>query len=86
MKHRIFAYFVIAAATFLFIPSASATWGSFHSMGATKVVGQPSCAQLGSGEVMCVGQSQRRALMANQSVKGKWSGWTNHPGAKNILP
>jgi hypothetical protein len=58
MKHSIFAYLVVSAATLLFIPSASATWSGFRSLGTTKVVGKPSCAQLSTSEVMCVARSQ----------------------------
>jgi hypothetical protein len=86
MKNRIFAYLVVAIATLLFIPSASATWSGFKSLGKTPVVGEPSCVQLAASEVMCVAQSQKHTLMANQSVKGKWSGWTNLSGTVTSDP
>jgi hypothetical protein len=86
MKRRIFAYCVVSAATLLFIPSASATWSGFHSLGTTKVVGTPSCVQLGADEVMCLAQSQQHTLMANEFASGKWSGWTNFSGTVTSNP
>src|SRR5579863_4839303 len=80
MKHRIFAYLVIGAASLLFIPSASATWSGFHSLGKTAVVGEPSCIQLAASEVICVARSQTSTLMANEFSKGVWSGWTKLSG------
>jgi len=86
MKYRIFAYLVVAASTLLLIPSASATWSGFHSLGKTPVVGEPSCAQLGPSEVMCVARSQSNTLMANEFSKGAWSGWTNLSGTVTSDP
>jgi len=86
MKRRIFAYLVVSAATLLFIPSASATWSGFHSLGKTPVVGEPSCVQLAASEVMCVAQSQQHTLMANEFSKGAWSGWTNLTGSVTSNP
>jgi hypothetical protein len=86
MKHRIFAYLVVTTATLLFIPSASATWSGFRSLGTTKVVGKPSCVQLGTDEVMCVAQSQQHTLMTNQFSKNAWSGWTNLSGTVTSDP
>jgi hypothetical protein len=86
MKHRIFAWLVIAAASLPFVPSASATWSGFRSLGTTKVVGTPSCVQLGADEVICVAQSQQHTLMANESASGKWSGWTDLSGTVTSNP
>ena len=81
MKRRIFAYLAVAAASLLFIPSASATWSGFRSLGKTPVVGEPSCVQVAASEVMCVARSQASTLMANEFSKGAWSGWANLSGA-----
>lgn len=86
MKCRIFAYLVVTAATLLFIPSASATWSGFRSLGTTKVVGKPSCVQLAAGQVMCVAQSQQHTLMTNQFSNNAWSGWTNLSGTVTSDP
>ena len=86
MKYRILAYLVIAASTLLFIPSASATWSGFKSLGTTKVAGKPSCAQLSTSEVMCVARSQSSTLMANEFSNGAWSGWTNLSGTVTSNP
>jgi len=80
MKHKIFAYLAVAAASLLFVPSASATWSGFRSLGKTPVVGELSCVQLAASEVMCVARSQTSTLMANEFSKGAWSGWTNLSG------
>ena len=86
MKPRVLNYLLVLAITLLFIPSASATWSGFRSLGKTPVVGEPSCAQLASEEVMCVAQSQQHTLMANQFSKGAWSGWTNLSGTVTSDP
>jgi len=86
MKHRILASLVALSAAALLTPLASATWSGFRSLGTTKVVGNPSCAQLGSGEVMCVAQSETHTLMANQFTSGAWSGWTNLSGTVTSDP
>jgi hypothetical protein len=86
MKHRIFAYLVVSAATLLLIPSASATWSGFRSLGKTPVVGEPSCVQLAASEVICVARSQTSTLMANEFSKGAWSGWTNLTGTVTSDP
>ena len=80
MKHRIFVYLAVAAASLLFIPSASATWSGFRSLGKTPVVGEPACVQVAASEVMCVARGQTSTLMANEFSKGAWSGWTNLSG------
>lgn len=70
MKSRILSYLVVIATALLLIPSASATWSNFRSLGKTTVVGEP-CVQLAAAEVMCVAQSRQHTLMANQfSVVG----------------
>jgi hypothetical protein len=58
MKHRIFAYLVVSAIALLLIPSASATWSGFRSLGTTPTLGEPSCVQLAT-DVICVAQSQQ---------------------------
>jgi hypothetical protein len=86
MKHRIFAYSIVIAATLLLIPSASATWSGFRSLGTTPTLGEPSCVQLADKEVICVAQSQQSTLMANQFINNAWSGWTNLVGAVSSDP
>ena len=86
MKRRIFAYLVVSAATLLFIPSASATWSGFRSLGTTKVVGKPSCAQLSASEVMCLARSQTSTLMVNEFSNGAWSGWSDLSGTVTSDP
>jgi hypothetical protein len=86
MKHRIFVSVVALGAALLSTPLASATWSGFRSLGTTKVVGKPSCVQLGSDEVMCVAQSQQHSLMTNQFSKSAWSGWTNLSGTVTSDP
>ena len=86
MKHRIFVSLVALGAAVLLTPLASATWSGFRSLGTTKVVGTPSCVQLGSDEVICVAQSQQHSLMANEFAGGKWSGWTNLSGTVTSNP
>ena len=66
MKHRIFVSLVALGAAVLLTPLASGTWSGFRSLGTTKVVGTPSCVQLGADEVICVAQSQQHTLMANE--------------------
>jgi hypothetical protein len=45
MKCRFFAQLVMLAAAAYLVPSASATWSGFRSLGKTPVVGEPSCVQ-----------------------------------------
>ncbi len=80
MKRRILCNFVVFAVASLLIPSASATWSGFRSMGTTSTIGEPSCAQLASQNVVCVARSQTSTLMANEYTGGAWSGWTNLTG------
>ena len=86
MKPRVLNYLLALAITLLFIPPASASWSGFRSLGKTPVVGEPSCAQLGADEVMCVARSQQSTLMANQFSSGAWSGWTNLSGTVTSDP
>jgi hypothetical protein len=86
MKPRIFSYLVVVATTLLFIPSASASWSTFTAMGKTPVVGEPSCVQITTNEVMCVAQSQQHTLMANQFSNSTWSGWKNLAGTITSSP
>jgi hypothetical protein len=79
MKLRIFAYLVFAT-TLLLIPSASATWSGFRTMGSTPTIGEPYCVQLATQQVVCVARSQTSTLMANEFNNNAWSGWTNLPG------
>ncbi len=57
-----------------------ASWGGFVSLGTTPIVGEPSCVQTTSNDVLCVSQSQRHTLMANRFTNGTWSVWTNIAG------
>jgi len=50
MKHRIFVSLVALGAAVLLTPLASGSWSGFRSLGTTKVVGTPSCVQLGADE------------------------------------
>jgi hypothetical protein len=86
MKHRIFAYLVVSAVALLLIPSASATWSGFRSLGTTPTLGEPSCVQLAATDVICVAQSQQHTLMTNQFSGNVWSGWTNLVGAVSSDP
>jgi hypothetical protein len=86
MKFRFFAHLAVLAAAVHLVPSASATWSGFHSLGKTPVVGEPSCAQLAASEVMCVARSQTSTLMANEFSKGAWSGWSDLSAAVTSDP
>jgi hypothetical protein len=86
MKPRIFNYLVVLATTLCFIPSASATWSGFRSMGKTVTLGEPSCVQFDVQDVVCVAQSQQSTLMANRFTNSAWSGWTNLAGAVSSDP
>src|SRR5271170_3531451 len=86
MKHRIFAHLIVFAATLLLIPTASATWGGFRSMGKTATLGEPSCVQVVAKQVVCLAQSQTHTLMVNEFNNNVWSGWTSLSGAVSSDP
>jgi len=86
MRHRIVAYWIVLTACLLLIPSASATWSGFRTMGATATLGEPSCVQLAAQNIVCVAQSQQSTLMANQFINNAWSGWTSLTGAVSSDP
>jgi hypothetical protein len=86
MKYRFFAHLVMLAVAACLVPSASATWSGFRSLGKTPVIGEPSCAQIAASEVMCVARSQTGTLMANEFSKSAWSGWTDLTGTVTSDP
>jgi hypothetical protein len=86
MKPRMFAHSIVFAFTLLLIPSASATWSGFRSMGKTVALGEPSCVQLAAKQVICVAQSQDHTLIANEFNNNAWSDWTSLPGAVSSDP
>lgn len=79
-------YLLVIVTSLLLIPSASATWSGFRSMGTTVTLGDPSCVQLAAQDVVCVAQSQQSTLMANRFTNNAWSGWTNLAGAVSSDP
>jgi hypothetical protein len=86
MKRSIFTHLIVFALTLMLIPSASATWSGFRSMGTTVTLGEPSCVQLAAKEVICVAQNQQHTLMANEFSNNLWSGWTDLAGAVSSDP
>ncbi len=79
MKPKVLLALVVFTTYFLLVPSAFAAWGNFKNMGKTPSVGEPSCASLGSKNVVCVTRSQQNTLMVNQYTNNAWVGWTNLP-------
>jgi hypothetical protein len=86
MKLRMFAHLIVFAFTLSLIPSASATWSGFRSMGKTVTLGEPSCVQLAAKQVICVAQGQTHTLIANEFNNNAWSDWTSLSGAVSSDP
>jgi hypothetical protein len=86
MKSGPVVYLLVIVTSLLLIPSASATWSGFRSMGTTVTLGEPSCVQLAAQDVVCVAQSQQSTLMTNRFTNNAWSGWTNLAGAVSSDP
>jgi hypothetical protein len=68
MKSGPVVYLLVIVTSLLLIPSASATWSGFRSMGTTVTLGEPSCVQVAAQDVVCVAQSQQSTLMTNRFI------------------
>jgi hypothetical protein len=62
------------------VPCAWAAWGTLTSTGTTTGVGNPSCAEVAAGNVVCAVRSGKNTLMVNE-YNGSWAKWTNLAGA-----
>jgi hypothetical protein len=54
-------------------PYAWASWGSFVSTGTATGVGNPSCALVSTGHVVCDVRNETGAIMVNETAWGKWA-------------
>src|SRR4029077_7504994 len=57
------------------IPTASASWGAFVSTGAATGIGNPSCALVTTGHVVCAVRTGKAALMVDELNGSAWNGW-----------
>jgi hypothetical protein len=79
-------YLMMFTTALLFTPLASATWSGFRSLGPDSTIGEPSCAQVASGQVVCMARNQTSTLMVNEFSNSAWSGWTGLPGVVTSDP
>ena len=66
---------MVALCCFAMSRSASATWGSFVTMGTSTIIGDPSCAQVSSGKVVCGARNLQHAFVSNVFSGTAWGGW-----------
>ena len=57
------------------IPAASATWGAFVSTGTATGIGNPSCALVTTGHVVCAVRTGKAAIMVDELNGTTWNGW-----------
>jgi hypothetical protein len=67
-------------------PYASATWGKFISTGTATGVGNPSCAFVSTGHVVCAVLTDTAAIMVNEFNGTAWGKWTSLSGAVSSSP
>src|SRR5271165_4017915 len=74
-------YALLFSACLLLNPSAWASWSSFVSTGSTTGFGNPSCAFVSTGNVVCAVRSGKSLVMVNLFNGTKWGTWKSLPGA-----
>ncbi len=55
--------------------SAGAAWSGFTGMGATPLVGNPSCARYSEGAALCAGVGSNGTMLFDIYKGGSWHGW-----------
>jgi hypothetical protein len=66
--------------------SAWCSWSGFVSMGTAVALGNPSCAQLSSGDVACAARSLAQTFLVDTYNGTAWSGWKSLPGIITSSP
>ena len=57
------------------IPVASASWEAFVSTGTATGIGNPSCALVTTGHVVCAVRTGKAAIMVDELNGTAWNGW-----------
>jgi len=80
MKRTLSISGMVLAISLLVSSSVWAAWSGFVSMGTTAALGDPSCAQRVSGDVVCAARSLKQTFQVNTFTGTAWSGWTSLAG------
>ena len=85
MKRNVMCLLFLLACPAL-VPSAWASWGSFVSTGTATGVGNPSCALVSTGHVVCAVRNAASAVMVNEFNGTSWGKWANLLGTVSSDP
>jgi len=72
---RFLQVFISCVVSLGMIPAVSASWGAFVSTGTATGIGNPSCALVTTGHVVCAVRNGKAAIMVNELNGTAWNGW-----------
>src|SRR2546425_8009773 len=72
---RFLQLFILCVVSLGMIPAASASWGAFVSTGTATGIGNPSCALVTTGHVVCAVRTGKAAIVVNELNGSTWNGW-----------